>query len=222
MKKEMDLKLIDITKCDKNKLVEQFQPLIYKITHQFASRVKMDFDSIKSMAYEGFAIAINNYDPKKSNMNFLQYAAFSIRNYILIGLDNESRTVKLSFYAQQKAIQNGESLFNTVSCDVHETDNDDEKGVNLLNLNMYETAKFADGDVFEYIYTFIDNKFSKRDSEVFYMTYGLRGFDETKGVDVAKFFHVTTGMISQINKKIVTAIRKDENAIELLASLVTK
>lgn len=216
-----DLKLVDITKCDKNELVKQFQPLIYKITHQFASRVKMDFDSIKSMAYEGFAIAINNYDPKKSNMSFMQYAAFSIRNYILIGLDNESRTVKLSFYAQQKAIQNGESLFNTVSCDVHEYD-DDERGINLMNLNMYESAKFADGDIFGYIYDLIDKHFSKRDSEVFYMTYGLRGFEETKGVDIAKFFHVTTGLISQINKRIIMMIRKDENAIELLASLVTK
>lgn len=221
MKTEINKNAMDIKNCDKDAMVKQFQPLIYKITHQFSSRVKMDFDSIKSMAYEGFAIALNNYDPNASSMSFMQYAAFSIRNYILIGLDNEARTVKMSFYAQQKAIKNGDPLFNTVSCDVHESD-DDERGVNLMNLNMYESAKFADGDVFGYIYNLVDTHFSKRDGDIFYMTYGLRGFDETKGIDIAKFFHVTTGLVSQINKKIVTAIRKDENALELLASLVTK
>ena len=106
-----------LTQSEKNSLAKQYEPLVNKITKQFVERVKVSWDDVKSMAWEGFALAIEQYDETKSKMNFTQYAGFAIRNNILTSLDNELRVVKLSNYAQKKAIEKGEAVFNSVSID---------------------------------------------------------------------------------------------------------
>ena len=100
-----------------NELVEKYEPLVNKITKQFVDKVKVSWDDVKSMAYEGLAIAFNTYDSERSKMTFVQFAGFAIRNNILTGLNNELRTVKLSAYAQKKAVERGEAVFNSVSMD---------------------------------------------------------------------------------------------------------
>ena len=95
----------NMTELEKNTLVQQYEPLINKITKQYSDKVKASWEDLKSMAYEGFAIAINTYDETRSSMTFAQFAGFAIRNNILTSLNNELRTVKLSAYAQKKAIE---------------------------------------------------------------------------------------------------------------------
>ena len=103
------------TQQEKNKLAAQYEALVNKITAQFFKKGLMGWDDIKSMAYEGLAIAFTKYDEERSDMSFIQYAAYSIRNNILTCTDNELRTVKLSNYAQKKATVAGEALYNSVS-----------------------------------------------------------------------------------------------------------
>ena len=57
-----------------NELVEQYEPLVNKITKQFVDKVKVSWDDVKSMAYEGLAIAFNTYDSERSKMTFVQFA----------------------------------------------------------------------------------------------------------------------------------------------------
>ena len=49
-----------MTEFEKNKLTKQFEPLINKITKQFIDKGVGQWDEVKSMAYEGFVIAMNN------------------------------------------------------------------------------------------------------------------------------------------------------------------
>ena len=42
---------------EKNNLVKQYEPLVNKITKQFADKVNVSWEDVKSMAYEGLAIA---------------------------------------------------------------------------------------------------------------------------------------------------------------------
>lgn len=198
----------------------QYEPLVNKMVNQFFSRGLTSWDQLKSMAYEGLAIALNTYDDQRSSMNFTQFAAFAIRNNILTSLDNELRTVKLSNYAQKKVSERGESLFNTVSIDVNIRQDDDNRKPQELRLNMVTNAKFDDGDVFEYMYQRLESTFADRDCKIFYKVFGLSGYDEMKGKDIAKEYNISEGLVSQKVKKITTWIRKDNELCEMLANLV--
>lgn len=202
-------------------LPTQYEPLVNKLVNQFHSKGTTTWDQLSSMAWEGFAIAINNYDDQRSAMNFTQYAAFAIRNNILTSLDEELRTVKLSNYAQKKATSRGETLFNTVSIDCSSNNEEDDRSIKQkVILRISAKAKFDDGDVFEYVYNRVESAFPERDCNIFYKSFGLKGFDDTKGKDIAKEFGISEGLVSQKVKKITTFIRKDNELCEMLQNLM--
>lgn len=208
-----------LTVSEKNAMVKQYEPLVNKMVKQFVNKVAVDWNDVKSMAYEGLVIAINTYDSEKSSMNFTQFAAFAIRNNILTSLDNELRTVKMSAYNQKKAAEAGGASFSTVRINTNESD-DDRKTPQEIKLGMYENEHFSDGDVFDYLYTRLEDKFNTRDCEIFYRTYGLKEFDDMTGVEIAKMYKLSIASISIINKKIINFIKNDEELCEMLASLV--
>lgn len=208
-----------LTVSEKNAMVKQYEPLVNKMVKQFVNKVAVDWNDVKSMAYEGLVIAINTYDSEKSSMNFTQFAAFAIRNNILTSLDNELRTVKMSAYNQKKAAEAGDASFSTVRINTNESD-DDRKTPQEIKLGMYENEHFSDGDVFDYLYTRLEDKFNTRDCEIFYRTYGLKEFDDMTGVEIAKMYKLSIASISIINKKIINFIKNDEELCEMLASLV--
>lgn len=215
----------DITEKEKEALVHQYEPLMNKLTKQFVSQVKIDWDSVKSMAYEGFVLAMMNYDDERSKLSFKQFAGWSIRNNILSSLDKELRTVSMSAYAQKKAQEAGEATFNSVSLSVISGDeglngDDEGKGCKEYKYGAYEKDTFSDGDVYEYLYSRLEDKFSDRDCEMFYRIFGLKGFDDEKGKDVAKRFGVSEGLVSQKIKKMILFIRGDEELIEMLGNLI--
>lgn len=211
-----------IKDIQKNKLVQQYEPLVNKLTKQFfdSNHGLCSWNDIYSMALEGFALAINNYDPNRSSMSFTQYAAYSIRNNILTCLNEETRTVKLSAYAQKIIVERGQSTFNTVSIDHAVVDSDDQMKPREIVMNMYEDEKFSDGDIFEYLYNRLENQFNKRDCDIFYKIFGLKTYDVTPNKAVAKEYGVSEGLISQKIKKITTWIRKDNDLCEVLSNLL--
>lgn len=214
----------DISEKEKTNLIKQYEPLINKLTKQFASRVKTDWDSIKSMAYEGFVLAMINYDNERSRLTFKQFAGWSIRNNILSSLDKELRTVSMSAYAQKKAQETGNATFNSVSlsvvCGESSVNGDDDcRTCKEFKYGVYQKDTFSDGNVYEYLYSRLADKFSKRDCEIFYRVFGLNGFDDEKGKDIAKSLGVSEGLISQKVKKIISYIRKDTELNEMLANL---
>lgn len=214
----------NMTEIEKNKLVQKYEPLINKITKQFIDRGCGRWEDVKSMAYEGFAIAINSYDSNKSSMSFMQFAGFAIRNNILTGLNNELRTVKLSAYAQKKAVEKGESLFNSVSFDSALSGDDENRNVGIKWKKDYEKlsndAKFDDGDIFETLYYKLESEFPMRDCEIFYRTFGLKEFDEEKGKDIADYFGISKSLVSIKLKSIIKYIQKSEELCEVLSNLL--
>lgn len=214
------MKLKNLTEIEKNKLVAQYEPLINKLVNQYVSKGIMTWDAIKSMAYEGFALAINKYDEERSTMTFTQYAAFSIRNHILSSIDQELRVVSLSNYAQKKAVESGQALFNSISIDRPSKDEDDHRHINNYKMNAYTPAKFADGDVFDHMKVRLEETFNERDCKMFYMSFGLNGYDETKGKDIAREMNCSEGLVSQKIKKMTTWIRKDDSICESLQTLL--
>lgn len=207
---------------DQNKLAKQYEPLVNKITKQFIGKVQASWNDVKSMAWEGLVIAFNTYDENRSNMTFLQFAGFAIRNNILTSLDNELRTVKMSNYAQKKAIDAGETLFTSVSMTTISGDKggDDRDNISKeYKYGLYEDSKWDSGNIYDYLYYRIEKQFSERDCKIFYMSFGLNGFDDMKGKDIADELGVSEGLVSQKVKKIVSFIRKDKDLCEMLANL---
>ena len=219
-----------LTQIEKNALALQYEPLVNKITKQFVDKLKsVSWEDVKSMAYEGLALAMEQYDSEKSKMTFTQYAGFAIRNNILTGLNNELRTVKLSAYAQKKAVERGEAVFNTVSMDVLRRENpqqsDTNPARNMASINdwrnyLNEPAKFDDGDVFETLYSKLEENLATRDCEIFYMTFGLKDYEETKGKDIADYFGISRSLVSIKLKTVIGFIQKDDELVEILSNLL--
>ena len=201
---------------EKNILVRKYEPLVNKITRQYTSKLNISWDIVKSMAYEGLALAINNFDSTRSKMTFLQYAGFSIRNNILSSLDNELRTVKLSNYAQKKAVDAGESLFNSISIDQPISEDSDVLPYEI-NINMYEEPDSGQDEVFEYLYECINYNFSKRDQLIFYKSFGLNGYINMKGKEIAKELNISESLVSIKLKQIIKYIKNNKELVNLLS-----
>ena len=133
-------------------------------------------------------------------------------------MTEECRTVRFTSYAVEQARKNGSTQFTTVRIDTSISDSDDMKP-RETKLGMVEQEKFSNGDVFEYLYTRIDEKFNETDRYCFYAYYGLKGMDETQVAELAEMYHVTSGRISQRIKKVVRFIQKDPDLCEMLGSL---
>jgi DNA-directed RNA polymerase specialized sigma subunit len=74
--------------------------------------------------------------------------------------------------------------------------------------------------VYEYLYTRLEEKFPPRECEMFYRNFGLKGFPDEKGKDIAKHFGVSEGLVSQKIKKMILYIRGDEELLEMMANLI--
>ena len=207
---------------DANQFVAQYEPLVNKLTKQYSAKVKLPWEDIKSMAYEGLAIAMSTYDESKSSMSFTQFAGFAIRNNILTGLNNELRTVKLSAYAQKKAAERGDALFNSVSFNGEREKDEEFTGKPSVKdwANLRQEEKFSDGDIFETLYSKLEDNFPMRDCEIFYRTFGLKDFDEEKGKDIADYFSISRSLVSIKLKTIIGYIQRDTEICEVLANLL--
>lgn len=216
----MDYK--NLTEVEKNQLVKQYAKLINKIIHQFYKKGVTSWDNIESAALEGFALAINRYDEERSKMNFAQYAGFMIRNNILTSFDNELRTVKLSAYAQKKVTSWGGTTFNTLSIDTAEGWGNDESGTPNKSVlsKISNNGDFSDGDIYEFIYSKLENRFSEKHCVIFYKKFGLKNYEEMSGRDIAKEVGLHEVSVSTIIKKMVNWMKKDTEICEMLQNLV--
>lgn len=206
---------------EKNEQILQYAPLVYKITKQFVSSVKMPWSDINSMAWEGLVLAFKSYNKNRSNMNFIQFAAYAIRNNILSSIDYELRTVKMSAYAQRRAVKKGLPSFTSVSMTAISGDNGSEDAISKeYKYNLFEETKPEYDKIMGRLYMKLEKKFSERDVNVFYAVFSLKNYEESKSKDIAKRFKISEGRVSQITKHIVNYIKNDEELKEALVDLI--
>lgn len=213
----------------RNQLVRQFEPLINKIVTQQSKILKADWHQLKSMGYEGFTLALNNYDPNKSKMSFMQYAAYSIFNNIRNRSYEELHIVKMTSYAC-KQIEDGKihgNTFETISFDKHSSYRNnrnicDETNNLEMKWNIYESAKFADGDIMDTLHQNVIDNCNELDAKCFFQYYGICGYEEKTVQEISKELSVTSGRVSQRIKRVVKYVQQNEDLIELLGSLLNK
>lgn len=207
----------------RNQLAIQFEPLVNKIVNQQVKILKTDWDTLKSMGYEGLVQAMNQYDPTKSKMTFTQYAAFAILNNIRNRSCEELHTVKMTSYTQDQ-IRKGKitgTTFATVSMQACiNPDSEDTNQNREMKYDCYVSAKFSDGDPMETLKTEVCSHCHPTDAQCFFCYYGVCGYEEKTVMDMAAEMGVTSGRISQRIKKVLDYIRHNESLKEILATLL--
>jgi hypothetical protein len=225
----------------RNQIARQFEPLVNKIVSQWHRRLKTDWYTLKSMAYEGLTIAMNTYDPERSQMNFTQFAAFAMLNNIRNCSCTELHTVKLTSYTQEQIKKTqadvaadaevcenaapgiGATTFTTVSISAVMNPAGDNENMNReMRYGVYESAKFEDGDPMELLKTEVDTHCNATDAYCFYSFFGVCGVPEKQVTELAAELNVTSGRISQRIKKVLDYIKSNEDICEAMASLLEK
>jgi hypothetical protein len=70
------------------------------------------------------------------------------------------------------------------------------------------------------MYSKLEDNFPSRDCEIFYMTFGLKDYEETKGKDIARYFNISRSLVSIKLKSVINFIQKDEELVEILSNLL--
>lgn len=213
---------------EQNELVKQYENLIQKITfqvwHQLTDRQKAfcQLEDVRSYALEGFAEAIRDYDPKKSSMTFKQYLAYAMRNSCLDWINEESRTIKITYYEQQKLKEENKSTIISSYIDdlIPASNGDDDVDEDYLAC-LGSNSGFENGE--HPIKTLIDaikKKFDPTYTDIFFSTYGLDGHKEMKGIELAKKYHVSNATITIRVQKVISFIRDNKDLMSVLAELL--
>lgn len=206
----------------RNQLAIQFKPLIIKIVSQESKKLRTDWKTLESMAYEGFAIALNVYDPERSKMDFKSFAAYAMLNNIRNCSQTDLHTIKLTAYMRDQILAAGGTTFTTFSIEKIFHDDDRDVRISEIKYGVYENAKFADGDPMELLKYQIDTHCKAVDVECFCKYYGLFGYEETPVFKIAKEMNVTSGRVSQRVKAVLKYIKTDELLLDSLKSMTEK
>lgn len=161
---------------------------------------------------------------QKKALTFKQYASYRIMQQILNDINNLSRTVRITQYEYEKnkAAGNTKGNFNIVSVD----QTIDDEGQTLVDrmsaLSNGNDAFRKDAKTqWDKVYKLIDDRFSARTASVFYKYFGLRGYKQMKGVEIAKEMHITGAAVSMYVKQIMNFLKSDKKTCALLQDLLT-
>ena len=231
------------TEKGRERCARQYAGLVTAIASKYRGS-GLDWNSLISAGYLGLTKAMSDYHrpdevvdmedgldkeakaevKKQKNLTFKQYAGWRIRFQILNDINELSRTVKITQYEYEKnkAAGNTKGNFNTVSVD----QTLDDEGQTLVDRM---TAFSNDNDAFkgdtktqwDKVYKLIDDKFSARTASVFYKYFGLRGYKQMSGVEIAKEMHITGAAVSMYIKHIITFLKSDKRTINLLMDLLS-
>lgn len=231
------------TEKGRERCTRQYAGLVTAIASKYRGS-GLDWNSLISAGYLGLTKAMNDYHrpdevvdmedgldkesraevKKQKAMTFKQYAGWRIRFQILNDINELARTVRISQYEYEKnkAAGNTKGNFNTVSVD----QTLDDEGQTLVDRMA---ALSSDNDAFkpdsksqwDKVYKLIDDKFSVRTASVFYKYFGLRGYKQMSGVEIAKEMGITGAAVSMYIKHIITFLKSDKRTINLLTDLLS-
>lgn len=205
-----------------------YYPLVFKIARQVAMGSGQDLGDCISAGNEGLVYALMNYKEGvgQKKQSFTQYAAYMIRFYILNDINRNGHTIRVNREQQKKLQESGRGVNITVSLNKSSVFRKNEDGT-------YEDVIAGDGEeilerslipsdesLWSSVYERLNSVFSVRDIDIFYSTFGINGYDELSGKDVARKYNISPGAITQIRNKIIRFLRRDEASREALLELV--
>lgn len=223
VKKKQDFTIADL-KSDKerNRIARELEPLMMKIVGQWDGRCPLDRDLLEMQARYGMVYAMNNYR-EGTPQSFIQYAAWCMRNWILNGINEFGSTVRIGAGERKRLLDSGDTVYRTTSIDRIDDEGKEDRGLmgEISEKSSYTdnfelvTRDYVVGKVVKYV----EGKFDKRHKDIFFSTYELNGKKKMKGIDLAKKYHCTAALISQLNREVLDSIRGNTNLMELLSAV---
>lgn len=201
------------TELERSKLAEKYTPLVKKISNQMFKNYSLEYEEIEGFAWEGFVIAMNTYDPTKSTMSFTSFAAYGIRNAILSGVNESSRTIRVSYYKQKQMKERGEEMPSSISLNQH-FENEDH----LSSLGFEDDIIFD--NPWELLIQRVKENFDPVWVDIFFSSFGLDGHEVEKGKDIAERLGISGCLVTKRTKKIINFIKNDPELSALLRDLL--
>lgn len=206
-----------ITEQEREAYARQYTPLVYKIANQNKDKSPLAYDDLIGFGFEGLADAMNTYRPD-SGQSFLQYAAWRIYYFIMNGTNREGHIVQFSDYQQKKARAEGRPTY-IYQPIISRTDTDGEEHWNIPEPSV-DPEKTPVHKALDDIRTFVASRFSKRDTDIFFKTFGLGKEDDVPRVKIARMYNVSSAAITYVNQRVIAAIRTDSVLREELEDLL--
>ena len=197
----------------REQIARQYQPLVYKIARQQFGKTALCPDDVIGFAEMGLVDAMNTYRSDKGQ-TFKQYLGYRILYFIQNNSNEYGHIVKFSAYMQNKAREAGQSTWIRKSIDMYVGDDGHE--YSNIPIPSYEESLVNEESVFNNLFSTIERKFNARDCNIFYRVYGLNGFEQTKGTELAKEYNCSGTNITLITKKIIKYIRTQKELLEEL------
>lgn len=206
-----------VTEKEREQYAKMYTPLVHKIVSQNQNKSPLSHDDLIGFGFEGLADAMNTYNPSKGQ-TFLQYASYRIYYFITNGSYQEGHIVKFSDYQQKKAKAAGKSTW------IYQPIISKEQPDGSERWNIPEPAvepeKTSVGKALDDIRAFVVSRFSKRDADIFFQTFGLGEKDDVPRVKIAKQYKVSSAAITYVNQRIIKAIKEDDALREELEDLL--
>lgn len=205
---------MNLSKEERNQLAKQYLPLVKKISTRMFKQSPLDYEEIEGFAWAGFIKAMDSYNPKVSNMSFLSWVSYGIRNAILSGQTQNGSTIRVSYYMRKKMNERGEDVPSTISLNKN-FDNEDH----LLELGVKED--FLDSDnSWSLLKKRLDEHFPENWTDMFYSVYGLYGKKIEKSKDIAKRQNISGCLVTKRMKKMIEYIQSDKELCDILRELL--
>ena len=228
-----------VTDKGREKVVKQYTPLIHKIINQWLGKSNLGVDDLLSVAYEGITYAMNRFgkrkvrgengkwieaekDEKVTKYSFKQYAAYCIDNAIREEIKHKSHIVRVP--ASQQTKERKEKGFNTKTYAVsgekkvgHDSDGNGKTLFDYIDTgeNGFKGVDSEDLEkLWKYVYTKLGENFKERDLDIFYSLFGLNGYKQIKGKELAKKYGIVPSAITPIKIKIIKFIRSDKKLFD--------
>lgn len=223
MKEKKEFKIEDLkSEKERNRIAKELEPLMLKIVNQWDGRCPLDRDLLEMQARYGMVYAMNNYRDDTSQ-TFIQYAAWCMRNWILNGINEFGSTVRIGAGERKRLLDNGDTVYRTTSIDRIDEDGKEDRSVigEISEKSSYtETFELVTReDVISKLVRYVDKKFDNRHKDIFFSTYELNGKAKMKGIELAKKYHCTAALISQLNREVLDSIRDNNGLMELLSAV---
>ena len=212
---------------ERNRIAKELEPLMTKIVNQWDGRCPLDRELLEMQARYGVTYAMNNYR-EGTSQTFIQYAAWCIRNWILNGISEFGSTVRIGAGERKRLLDSGDTVYRIYrigDCRI-------EDGMSTLPIeNIVPEMVEADMDAgtdFEIVSRddalnklseYVSKNFDDRHKDIFFSTYELGGKKKMKGTELAKKYHCTAALISQLNRDVLEGIRHNIELMELLDSV---
>ena len=230
----------------REKVVKQYTPLIHKVINQWIGKSNLGPDDLLSVAYEGITYAMNTFgkrkvrdkngkwveaekDEKVTKYSFKQYAAYCIDNAIREEIKHKSHIVRVP--ASQQTKERKEKGFNTKTYAVsgekkvgHDSDGNGKTLFDYIDTgeNGYKGVDSEDLEkLWKYVYTKLGENFKERDLDIFYSLFGLNGYKQIKGKELAKKYGIVPSAITPIKVKIVRFIRSDKKLYDAFNEILS-